>query len=105
MTTLAAGKSSASRARQAAASWRASMAGPFGASGVVVTTTTSDSRAETIASGARVVTKCSMLSQIRCRCAAPSPGCGAPGLRPRCRPAGGGSSNAIATTLWSRAGS
>ncbi len=52
------------------------MAGPFGASGVVVTTTTSDSRAETIASGARVATKCSMLSQIRCRCAAPSPGCG-----------------------------
>ena len=69
----------ASRARQEAASWRASRAGPFGASGVVVTTTTSDSRAETIASGARVVTKCSMLSQIRCRSAAPSPGCGAPG--------------------------
>jgi len=41
--------------------------------GAAVTTTTSFSRAETIASGARVATKCSMLSQIRCRCAVASP--------------------------------
>jgi len=84
MTTLAAGNSSDNRARQAAASWRASI-------GAAVTTTTSDSRAETIASGARVATKCSMLSQMRCRWAAAS--------------WAGGRSNAIATTLWSRAGS
>ena len=72
------------------------MAGPVGASGAVVTTTTSDSRAETIASDARVATKCSMLSQIRCRCAAPSPGCGVPGPA---APLWAGSSNAIASTL------
>ncbi len=70
---------------------------PFGPcpSGAVVTTTTSDSRAETIASGARVATKCSMLSQIRCRWAALSSGAAGEA----------GRSNAIATTLWSRAGS
>ncbi len=109
MTTLTAGNSSASRARQAAESWRASIAGPMPfapwpfapwpyagwPSGAVVTTTTSDSRAETIASGARVATKCSMLSQIRCRWAALSWGA----------PSEAGRSNAIATTLWSRAGS
>ena len=66
MTIFAEGNSSASLAAHAAASWRASM-------GAAVTTTTSFSRAETIASGARVATKCSMLSQIRCRCAVASP--------------------------------
>ncbi len=96
ITTLAAGNSSASRARQAWASRRASMAAGPGSSGAAATITTSDSRAETIASGARVATKCSMLSQIRCRCAVRSAGLAA---------GGAGRSKATAMTLWSRAGS
>src|ERR1700734_2734359 len=74
ITTLAAGYSSASRAGQGWASRRASMAAGPGSSGAAATITTSDSRAETIASAARVATKCSILSQIRWRCAVRSAG-------------------------------
>ena len=67
----------------------------IGSSGAAATITTSDSRAETIASGARVATKCSMLSQIRCRCAAPSPGWTAAGLVPPLPAGEGGSSGSV----------
>jgi len=60
MTTFAPGNSSASRARHAWPSLR-------GSGDAAATTTTSDSRAETMASGARVVMKCSIDSLTRCR--------------------------------------
>ncbi|MGD0701238.1 MAG: hypothetical protein ABSA02_15300 [Trebonia sp.] len=86
MTTLAPGNSSASRARQAWPSLR-------GSGTAAATTTTSDSRADTIASGALVVTKCSMDSLIRWRSGSASAA------------RDGGSSKAIAATLCARPGS
>jgi hypothetical protein len=86
ITTFAPGNSSASRDRHAWPMRR-------GSGDAAATTMTSDSRAETIASGARVVMKCSMDSLMRWRSGSASAA------------RDGGSSKAMASTLCVRAGS
>ena len=86
MTTFAPGNSSASRARHAWPSLR-------GSGDAAATTTTSASRAETMASGALVVMKCSMDSLMRCRSGSAS------------ATRDGGNSKAMAATLCARVGS
>ncbi len=94
MTAFVSGNSSARRLMHVVPSRRGSVPPACCSSAVAVTSTTSDSRAEMITSGARVAKKCSMTSWTRCRSASAS-----------WAARGGGISKAIATTLWSRAAS